>query len=368
MPATFIGSQSYVLEYCAPFTLDVRLRDDAGHVTPASAEQAKWLFDDDGGCPQGWTRPNRSLATGLSGSGSVNYKVVGSPAGFGPTLTVSPTGVISGANRVDLQVICFTLNVYAASITTAGTCPGGAPNRFLRGTQVQVQADESDRFDGWSGIDAEQGESAWVIMDADRSVGADLHFDSWYDKAGNALSSVAQRAVAAVVTVGTGLLLSQAYLVKASGWALTGTAAILRAVGVNGSVVDGIDKAGSVVIAQFDALSLLATCMSGGATGNGAALLTVPANGTPVPAGSSADDTVAAAKAQLAQQLSAAGVAGTVSLGSILGKPGAVINIFGSGLGGYSADASTSWSSFGDSVGSCMQRGAEHYVNTTYSP
>lgn len=366
MPATILGSQWYTLEYCTPFTLDVRIHDDAGAIRAATAEEAKWLFDDNGGCPQGWTRPNLFLATGLSGSGAVNYVVVGNPAGLGPILAVSPTGVVSGANRVDLQVICFTLNVYDASISTTGNCPGGGANRFLRGTQVQVQAGESDRFDGWDGVDAEQGESAWVIMDRDRSVSADLHFYKWYEKAGNALSSVAQRAAASIVTYGTGLVLSQAYLVKATAWALSGTASLLRAVGVNGAFVDAVDSAGKIVFAQLDAISLLAQCMSGAATGDGAALLTIPANGTTVPPGGSADAAVAAAKAQLAQQLSAAGVNGAVSIPG--GKAGAYVNLFGSGLGGYTADASSSWGNYGSSIGSCMQRGAENYVNETYNP
>ena len=366
MPATFFANQSYVLEYCTPFVLDVRLHNDRGGVTTATADEAKWLFDDDGGCPQGWTRPNRNLATAISGSGAVNYTVVGNPAGFGPILTVDPVGVISGANRVDLQVMCFTLTAYDASIKTPSNCPGGAGNRFLRGTQVQLQAGEADRFDGWYGIDAEQGESAWVIMGTDRTVSADLHNNSVWEKMSNAISSVAQRAASAIVTVGTGLILSQAYLVKSTAWVLTGTASILRAAGISGSFVDGIDKAGKVVFAQFDALSLLATCMSGAATGDGAALLTVPASGTAVPSGTSADDVVAQAKAQLAQQLSSAGVSGTLPLGSILGKAGSVINVFGSGLAGYSADASSSWGTYGSSIGSCMQRGAEHYVETTY--
>jgi hypothetical protein len=364
-PAAFIGSDSYELEYCAPITLDVRIHDDSGHVTTATAAQAVDWFDDDGGCPNGWSRPNRTTRTGLSSDGATNYTVIGNPDGFGPTLAIDSSGTITGSTTVDLQVVCFTLGTYDSSITTPGNCPGGASNRFLRGSQVQVQADSSDRFDGWGGsVDAQQGETGWVIMDADREVSADLHNYSTWDKIGNAVSSVAERAVGAVATFATGFVLSQAYLVKATGWVLVATASILNAVGVKGAAVDAIDKAGQVVGAQFDVLSLLSSCISGGAPGGDAPLLTVPAGGVAAPDGGSADDVVAQAKAQLADQLAKEGINVPIPLGA--GTAGKLINAFGSAPSAYSADAASAWSSYGSSITACTQRGVDTYVATTY--
>jgi hypothetical protein len=293
--------------------------------------------------------------------------VVGSTEGFGPTRTVDSVGTVTGPARIDLKVICFTLSVEDASITTPGNCPGGGANRFLRGSQVQLQAEEADRFDGWNHVDAQQGETAWVIMDADRYVEADIHNYSWYEEVGNALSSVAQRTLAAVVTAATGIMLAEVFIVKAAGWALSGTASVLRAAGVNGSVVDGIDKAGAVVGAQFDALSLLATCMTSGATGGSARLMTVAAGGSTVPTGGSADEVVTAAKAQLAQQLARAGISSSLPLGAVLGDVGMLANAFGSGLSGYTADAASSWSSYGSNIANCTQQGIKTYVSTTYT-
>ncbi len=364
MPAAFVGSGNYMLEYCAPLALDVRIHDDSGHVTTATADQATELFDDDGGCPPGWTRPNRVTRTGLTSGGATNYTVIGNADGFGPTLAVDPAGVITGSHRVDLQVVCFTLSVYDASITTPGNCPGGAANRFLRGSTVQLQAGSADRFDGWNGVDAQQGETGWVVMAADRSVSADLHNYKWYEKVGNALSSVAERAVAAVVTVATGLLLSETFIAKATGWALTGTAALLRDVGVKGAAIDALDTAGGVISAQFDVVNLLSNCLGSIASGGDTPLLTVPAGSAATPSGGSADDVVAAAKAQLADQLSKAGLNAQVALGR--GNIGAMVNIFGSGPSAYSADAASSWSAYGSSLGACTQRGVDQYVATTY--
>ena len=365
-PASFRGSETYMLEYCTPFVLDVRLHDDSGHITTASADQARALFEDDGGCPSGWTRPNRTLTTALSGSGAVNYTVIGSADGYGPQLAVDATGGVTGANRVDLQVICFTLSINDASISTPGNCPGGAANRFLRGSQVRVEADESDRFDGWTGIDASQGEYAWLIMDTNRSVYADLHFDSIWDQVSNALSSVAQRVVAATVSIATGMLLAGTFMVKASGWVLNGTAMVLRAAGVNGAAVDGIDRAGSVIVTQFDVLSLLGNCMSSVAAGGSGMILTVPPGSAPVPSGGNVDETIAAAKSQLSQQLASAGINSNLPLGKLMGNFGTVINVFGSGISAYSADAASSWSSYGSNLGNCAQTGMQTAIETEY--
>jgi hypothetical protein len=365
-PASVFGGNAYVLEYCTPLNLDVRILDDAGRVTNATAAQAAAWMADDGGCPNGWTRPNRTVNTALSPEGAVNYTVPASAQGYGPSRTVDAAGLVSGPNRVDLKVVCFTLDVGDASITTPGNCPGGASNRFLRGSQVQLQAEEADRFDGWNNVDAQQGETAWVIMSANRYVEADIYNYSWYEEIGNALSSVAQRLIAAVVTVATGALLAEAFLVKAAGWALTGTAAILHAAGVNGAAVDGIESAGRIVAAQFDAVSLLASCMTSTATGGGTPILTVPSSTTVAPTGGGIDETIERAKAQLGQQLGAAGINASIPLGSLLGDNGDMIDLFGSGLSGYSANAASSWQSYGSSISECTQRGVQDYAKNTF--
>ena len=365
-PRTVLPDRSYILEYCTPLGLDLRILNDVGVATVATTAQIAALIADDGECPNGWTRPNRTTRTALSPAGVAAYTVVGNPAGYGPTRTVDALGNVSGPNRMDLKVICYTLDVNDASITTPGNCPGGASNRFVRGSQVQLQAEEADRFDGWINVDAQQGETAWVIMDQNRYVEGDIYNYSWYEEIGNALSSVAQRALAAIVTVATGIVLAEAYLVRAAGWVLQGTIIVLHAAGVNGSVVDALEDVSNVLEAQFDVMNLLADCVTGAATGGSPPLLDVPVptGSSPMPSGgSSAQAQFDIAKATLQQQLNDAGIS-SLPGASLLGDAGDMINIFGSGS--YTGAAGASWSSFGSSIADCTQAGVQHYVDTSF--
>ncbi|MEB0014650.1 hypothetical protein QN416_23930, partial [Glaciimonas sp. Cout2] len=116
-------------------------------------------------------------------------------------------GNVSGPNTLDLTIICYTISGKDLSATTPGNCPGGAGNRYTRGTTVQLQAEdiEGNRFDGWDYADASRDQTAWVIMDRDRYVEAKIHRYSTREKGGNWFSSISQRMLAAVITVATGV-------------------------------------------------------------------------------------------------------------------------------------------------------------------
>ncbi|WP_146134400.1 Ig-like domain-containing protein [Glaciihabitans tibetensis] len=372
--AKVVGTLPYRLEYCAPLGVEVRIHDDSGAVTIPSRELATALVEDDGGCPPLWTRHNRTTKTVISAEGEFGYSVIGNAEGIGPVRTVSAAGVVSGPTEFNLQTVCFTLSVGDASITTAGNCPGGAANRFLRGAQVELQAEDADRFDGWEGVDAEEGETAWVIIDRDRYVEADIHNYSDVEKLGNVLSSVAGRVVSAVMTFATGVLLANAFVVKAAGWALKGVAVGLRAIGAGGAVADGFDKGSQVIAAQFDALSLLSTCLNKFAHGESVldSVSLTPGTVT-VSKDSSPAELVAAMKTQLANDVAGKGGApirlpGSAVFGKLAGdEAAALVNAFLSNPSMYTGDARDQWNGFGDKMTSCVETGAKKYLATTYS-
>jgi hypothetical protein len=372
--AKVVGTLPYRLEYCAPLGVEVRIHDDSGAVTIPSVELATALVEDDGGCPPLWTRHNRITNTVVSAEGEFGYSVIGNTEGIGPVRTVSAAGVVSGPTEFNLQTVCFTLSVGDASITTAGNCPGGASNRFMRGAQVELQAEGADRFDGWEGVDAQEGQTAWVIMDADRYVEADIHNYSDLEKVGNVLSSVAGRVIAAVMTVATGVMLANAFIVKAAGWALKGVAVGLRAVGAGGAVADGFDKGSQVIAAQFDALSLLSTCLNKFAHGESVLdSVSLTPGAVTVSKDSSPAELMAAMKAQLANDVVGTGGApiqlpGSAVFGKLAGDEAAVfVNAFLSNPSMYTGNARDQWNGFGDAMTSCVEVGAKKYLATTYS-
>ena len=358
---------SYGLEYCAPIGLDVNIVDDAGHSHPISQSEYDQVLSDDGGCPSRWARAGALVATGLTDVGSYEYTVVGNTKGLGPLRAVSLTGAVSGPTAMSLKVTCFTLTTDDADIATPGNCPGGAANRFLRGTVVELDADYSGgRFDGWNNVDGQYSETGYVLMTADRFASADIHHYSTWEKIGNALSSVAQRVVSVAFTAATGVILGELYLVKAVATVASGVSMGLRALGVSGAALDGIDQGVSIINAQLTMVSQLSTCTANFVSG-GSPVLTVaqPSPTALMNAGTSFDAITAAGKQTLQDALNAKSGAKTTNLGNSLGTAGNVINALGSNLAGYSADAANSWSQGYSQVSSCMQAGASAWATTT---
>ena len=353
----------YTLEYCAPIGLNVRIVDEAGTSRPLTPHELDTLLEDDGGCPPGWSRPGRVVATGLTAEGSYAYRVDGNSKGLGPLRAVTLTGEVTGPTEMILHPLCFTLSTDEARIVTSGTCPGGASNRFFNGSVVEIQADWSNgRFEGWAGADGEVGETAFVLMASDRSVWADIYHYSWYEKVGNAFSSLAQRLVSTAITVATGLILAELYLVKAVAMVGAAVSMGLRAAGVSGAVLDGLDQGVKIVNAQLTMVSLLSTCTSNFVSG-GSALLAQSVPQSSIGAGTQFEAMSTAGQQKLQAKLDAANRSSASN--SKVGLAITAINGLGSNLSAYTADAADSWSRGYSQIGSCMQTGAADWARTT---
>ncbi|MDY7526471.1 MULTISPECIES: hypothetical protein [unclassified Cryobacterium] len=379
--AKVYGGGSYRLEYCAPIGLNVRVIDDSGQASALDPETAKKIVVDDGGCPPLYSRPGRTVTTAVTVAGQYTYSVGGSTDGTGPTRVVDAQGNVSGPNTLDLTIICYTISGKDLSATTPGNCPGGAGNRYTRGTTVQLQAEdiEGNRFDGWDYADASRDQTAWVIMDRDRYVEAKIHRYSTREKVGNWFSSISQRMLAAVITVATGVSLAQLMVAKVAAVGLKLAAAGLRAAGAGGAVADAIDKAGTVIQAQVDLAMLATKCLNDWANGKGE-ILTLPSSNSATPTlgagaglgpNATAEDIFNAAKADLQTRIAAkTGYSGAVPIGAVTSDVGTFMNVvgsFGENLSMYGSDAKTNWSSYEASMKACMAEGVDSYVKDTYT-
>ncbi|MDY7542536.1 hypothetical protein [Cryobacterium sp. 5B3] len=379
--AKVYGGGSYRLEYCAPIGLNVRVIDDSGQASALDPETAKKIVVDDGGCPPLYSRPGRTVTTAVTVAGQYTYSVGGSTDGTGPTRVVDAQGNVSGPNTLDLTIICYTISGKDLSATTPGNCPGGAGNRYKRGTTVQLQAEdiEGNRFDGWDYADASRDQTAWVIMDRDRYVEAKIHRYSTREKVGNWFSSISQRMLAAVITVATGVSLAQLMVAKVAAVGLKLAAAGLRAAGAGGAVADAIDKAGTVIQAQVDLAMLATKCLNDWANGKGE-ILTLPSSNSATPTlgagaglgpNATAEDIFNAAKADLQTRIAAkTGYSGAVPIGAVTSDVGTFMNVvgsFGENLSLYGSDAKTNWSSYEASMKACMAEGVDSYVKDTYT-
>ena len=384
--ATVWGGSNYRLEYCASIGVDVMVIDDAGGYSSMDTATAAEKVLDDGGCPPLFSRPGRTVTTSLTVAAQYKYSVKGSTDGTGPSQVIDAQGNISGRITLNLKINCTTLTLENALPASSGNCPGGASNRYLRGTTVQLQADgiDSDNlFEGWNGhtVDASQDQTAWVIMDKDRHAVVNIHHRDTAEKIRDGFSSLGQRLVAAVATVATGVTLAELLVAKVAAVGLKLAAAGLRAVGAGGAVADAIDKAGTVIQAQLDLLGLASKCLGDWANGSGASdVLTLPpASSTPSTSGTgtalSKDATPTqifeAQKAYLAEMIAdKTGFAGAVPIGSLLGDTGTFVNVvgkFGQNLSLYSQDAKTAWSSYSSSMDACMAKGVDKYAKDTYT-
>jgi hypothetical protein len=292
---------------------------------------------------------------------------------------------ISERITLNLKTNCTTLTLENALPASSGNCPGGASNRYLRGTTVQLQTngvDSDHLFYGWNADtgDASQDQTAWVIMDKDRHAAVSIHHRDWQEKVRDGFSSLGQRLVAAVVTIAMGVMLSELLVARVAAVGLNLAAAGLRAAGAGGAAADAIDKAGTVIQAQVDLAQLAATCLNEWANGSGTILTLAPTTSTTsttLGAGAglgqnaSAQQIFDAAKADLKTRIAeSTGYAGAVSIGSLLGDTGTFVNVvggFSQNLSLYSQDAKTAWSSYSSSMDACMAKGIDKYAKETYT-
>ncbi|NTW41019.1 MAG: hypothetical protein HGA44_14275, partial [Cellulomonadaceae bacterium] len=341
------------LEYCASLDLTVRVRDGAGEYSYLSDDEAAALVADDGGCAPLYARPGRTANASLSPDGSYSYTIVqGTTA---PVRTVDSVGNLGGTGALDLQVTCYGVSTgERVYVVTAGNCPGDS-SRFTKGTVVEVQVapNSDERMDGWYGgaVDGEYGDRAWVVVDRDRSVNADIHHPRWDEVLANGFSSFTQRVISVGGMVVTSMVMAQSYVAQAAVTAMKYTTAAIRALGYDGKVLDAIDTAARVITAEMEALQVAAGCLAGWAEGKHVTAQLADALPTTAPGTDPADKVKAALEAALKKRGNAATPGGAAGIAQNL------VNAFGSNLGMYGQDARKSWENFAPQVGQCIQDG-----------
>ncbi|MCU1543447.1 MAG: hypothetical protein JWM50_1312 [Microbacteriaceae bacterium] len=349
------------LEYCAALPLTVRTRDDSGTYTTLNRTQSAALIADDGGCAPMNTRPGGTVSTGLTPQAAYQYSFLTTPAAM-PKFTVDAQGRSAPAT-LDLAANCVTVNVGdRTSRKTPANCPGGASNRFLKGTVVQFHGDvhDDEGLDGWNGADEQQGVTAWVVAETDRHVEVDIDYPSIWEKIGNAFSNLAARIVAAAVVVATGIALGKAMLLKMVSAGLKGIGTLVSIAGGGDGMLNAMTKFDNGVTAVLGSATLLGTCLSTSARGSGN--LTDLPSGTLTPNGVTAvNGGIAATNAGLTKFGEVVGTKqGGALVGSLATAAGAargVVDVFGSNVNLYTRPAAQVWTTMGNDLGGCMESG-----------
>lgn len=353
------------VEFCTPLTAFISFRSSADDSRILYEEPFNRWFTDDGGCPPGWSLPDRTTTLSLAEDLRGGFETLERDRVTADVITIDANGDGARRNVLTVRVRCYAVQAHNATVTTRGNCAGD-PNRYKVGTAVMLDAFTADKYNGWTGADRTDGRYAGVVViDADRVVTAHTSDNSYWEDLGNMMSSVAQRALGAVLTLLSGELLGGFYLGEVLGRALDGVSQLLDAVGLDGAVSNAIARAGRIVTAQFDAANLLASCFS--QAGGSGSLNLVPSVGesTSVPAGGSIDDLIAEGQGQLTDRLDDKGLpAGDLAEG--IGNVLLLGDAFGTNLASYFTDARDSWSGYPGRIGSCLEEGVGDYVENTF--
>ncbi|TFD63566.1 Ig-like domain-containing protein [Cryobacterium ruanii] len=352
------------LEYCAELGLSASVQDDSGASSWMPLGTMNKIVADDGGCPPGWARPGRTVGIGLTSTGNYTYSQLNGGASTGASVTLNSQGDIT--RRVGLPLalkqVCHTVSVGEnVSLTTVANCPGGASNRYLRGTVVQVQFSptESGDFLKWTNVAQSKGTTAWVIASEDRSPSVDIARISNEEMAFNVVSNLAQRGLTYLVTFATGVLMAELVVVQGIALALQGVSTGLHALGVEGKVLDGFDEGVAIITSQIAMVSMLSTCMQSWSSGAGIAELPIDdelvADGADMATGAITDQI----SDRLESALKNSGRSGAASMMGVIGQGQDMANIFGSNLNMLTRGAAVGWNSIADDVGGCMVKGME---------
>ncbi|GAB2467658.1 hypothetical protein HD599_000442 [Conyzicola lurida] len=358
------GNSRVALEYCANLPLTVRQRDDSGTFSVLNASQAAALIMDTGGCAPMRTRPGGTVQTGLTVAAAYQYSLVNPAAGM-PKFVVDGAGN-SAAATLDIAVNCVTVNTGDRTrAETPANCPGGGSNRYLKGTVIQFNGDvrDDEGLEGWTGVDEQNGVTAWVMAETDRWVEVDIDYPSFWEKVGNAFSNLAGRIVSVAVTIATGIVLAKAMLVKMASSALKGIGAIVMIAGGGDGMLNAMTKFDNGVSAMINSAQLLSTCLNTSARG--------PGNLTDLPSGAlgsvgvvAVNGGISATNAGLAKYGELASK--TQGMSSALGDAATVLSYgrtlvdgFGSNVNMYSRDATEVWTTMGNDLGGCMSSGLE---------
>ncbi|WP_105035245.1 hypothetical protein [Cryobacterium aureum] len=352
------------LEYCAPLNLDVLVQNDVGTGSTMPASGVHAYIADNGGCPPDWARPGRTVGIGLTNSGNYAYSLVNGTASTGASVSLNAQGDITARVGLPLQLrsICYSVaTTDSVSFTTPGNCPGGASNRFLRGSVVQIELElqQGSEFRGWRDVAQSRGTTAWVIVSEDRAPWADIYRPSDLEILGNVASNLAQRALSAIVSLVTGVLLAEMYVVQVMALAMQGVSTALHAMGVEGRVLDGFDEGVGIITSQIQMVSMLSTCMQSWSSGDGIAELPIDddflADGADMASGEITDQI----SERLENALRNSGRSGAASMMGAIGHGQDMANIFGSNMDMLGRGAAVGWNSIADDVGGCMVNGME---------
>jgi hypothetical protein len=352
------------LEYCANLGLSVSEHDDSGNSKWMGLAQKNAVVADDGGCPPGWARPGRTVGIGLTNLGRYSYSLVNGTTSTGASVSLNAQGDITSRVGLPLQlkVICYTVTVGdRVSLTSPGNCPGGANNRFVKGSvaQVKVSPNEGTTFRSWKDVAQSKGSSAWVIMSEDRAPWADISTPGNLEMTVNVASNLAQRGLSLLVTFGTGVLMAEMYIVQGLALGLQGVSTALHAMGVEGKVLDGFDEGVAIISSQIQMVSMLSNCMK--SWSSGAALTELPiderlADG----ANLTADQITDRLEESLETALTNRGFTGAAAMTGGIGQARDVVDIFGSNLNMLGRGAAVGWNNLADEVGGCMVDGMKN--------
>ncbi|MET1005861.1 MAG: hypothetical protein ABWX96_09945, partial [Propionibacteriaceae bacterium] len=258
-------------EYCAPLQLEVYEVDDKDATNGFSGDISQTVGDN-GGCPPGWAQAGRQVGIGLSSWGNYSYTLIKNSDGAAPQVTLDAQGnqIASAGLPLRLKVRCQTVNLSDAWFVTPSNCPGGGSNRFLRGAVVQMQTDIDDleTFNGWTGAAQTSDFTAWVVASEDRSVAAHIDRPSEGVRFVNTMTNAVQRGLSLAVTLLTEALLSKLAIVQGISLALKGVTTALHAVGVEGKVLDALDKGAEIIDKQVEMIKLMSTCMQKWSSGS----------------------------------------------------------------------------------------------------
>lgn len=359
------------LEYCAKLPVTLKILDINGKASTGTQHQVAKYLTDDGECPSGMSRPNRTAKISLSPEGEYFYTQVGAS----PSVRIDAQGRTGPAVDLTIQVRCQRLTVgERIQVNTPGDCPGD-PGRHTRGSVVEMQAapHSGERFNHFSGTDSEFGVTAYVLLDRDRYVGSDVTKPDFWEKLGNGLSNFAQRIVSFGGTIITGLAMAQMFLMTGAAAVMSGLAAVLDAAGVHADIVAGLNYTADIVSATGDLLGLAASCM--GSWSHGSSITALPTLGggdasVDVAIGESTDRVQAAVEKRLAQSIAngnkAAGSAERIA--GTFGYARDAVDNFVSNPDMYNRPAAQGWNEFGGSMGSCMAAGFQETVEGVITP
>jgi len=370
--ALFDRGYNVSLDYCAQIMPSVSLVD--AHGAPISywydldgnrhdgSVDARTVLNDGDDCPAPLlVLPGHRTQIGLSAAGAASYTALawyqnGHQVTGLPEVSVDASGRVLNTVGVRLTPRCQTLTVSShVFVKTNQNCPNSTGTNgnytFLRNTPVELSfnGNEADTFHRWNGVDAQSGGHAVLIMHRDRHAEADYDSPGGFELAFRIISSLEQRAIAALVTAATGVAMGFMFIAQVAALTMVGISAGLRAAGVDGAVLDRLDQAATAVQSGLDAIQSVQDCTISWSTGGAGPALSLP--------------TYQAGQGQSV----ATGVAGEVldrggyeSVAEHLGTASEIYdtaNLFVGGMGAYFADPAESWAAFAD-IGGCVKDSA----------